>query len=105
MVVIAVSILVLVMIMTMIVVMSVVPMIVAWVIFGRSNEIDGSITGMVLVAVPAPVLGMSRRNMQVHRRKRRGLRLNQHGLRINERRRPLAAQLNLTVNARRDLTR
>ena len=77
--------LIMIMIMTMIVVMSVVPMIVAWGIFRGSNEIDGSITGMVLVAVPAPVLGMSRRNVQVHRRKRRGLRLNQHGLRIYDR--------------------
>ena len=43
-----------------IVVMVTLPMIVTRSIFGRSHEIDGPIAGMVLMAVLAPVLRVSR---------------------------------------------
>jgi hypothetical protein len=43
------------------VIMVVLPMIVTWSIFGRSNEIDGPIAGMVLMTVFAPVLRVLRR--------------------------------------------
>lgn len=61
--VIAVWILVPVVIAVMIMITSMILMIVASVIFGRSNEIDASIAGMVLVTMLAPVLGMSRRHV------------------------------------------
>ena len=44
-----------------IVVMLTFPMIVTRSIFGRSNEIDGPIAGMVLMTVLAPVLRVLRR--------------------------------------------
>ena len=42
---------------------SMILMIVARSIFGRSNEVDGPITGMVLVTMLAPVLRMSGRHV------------------------------------------
>jgi len=78
---------------------------IAWFVFLRSHKIHRPIAGVVFLAMFAPIFGVSGRHMQVHGRRWISLRHNQHGLRINERRRPLAAQLNLTVNARRDLTR
>jgi len=60
---IVVPVMIVVMIVVMVMVVSMIPMIVAWGIFRRSNEIDGPIAGMVFVAVPTPVLGMSRRHV------------------------------------------
>jgi Na+/H+ antiporter NhaA len=78
---------------------------IAWFVFLRSHKIHRPIAGVVFPAMLAPIFGVSWGHMQVHGRRWNSLRHNQHRLRIDERRRPFAAQLNLTVYARRDLTR
>src|SRR5271165_7177914 len=74
-------------------------------VFLRSNEIHGPIAGVVLVAVFAPIFCMPWRHVQIDGRRWRCLRLDQHRLRIYERRRRCITNLNLPVYARRDVTR
>jgi hypothetical protein len=73
-------------------------------VFGRSNEIYGSIAGVVFAAVFAPIFRVPRRHVQVDGRRRSELRLDQHRLRIHERRGTVIANLNLTVDTGRHLT-
>jgi len=75
-----------------------------WFVFRGSNEIYGSIAGIVFAAVLAPIFCVSRRHMQVEGRRRSELRLDQHRLRIHERRGTFIAKLNLTVDTGRHLT-
>ena len=74
-------------------------------IFFRSNEIHRPIAGIVFPAVLAPIFCVARRHVQVNGRRRRCLRLDQHRLCIDERRGTFIADLNLTVDTRRDFTR
>jgi hypothetical protein len=76
-----------------------------WFVFRGSNEIYGSIAGVVFAAMLAPIFCVSRRHVQVEGRRRSELRLDQHRLRIHERRRTFIANLNLTVDTGRHLTR
>jgi hypothetical protein len=73
---------------------------VPWVVFFRANEINRPITRIVLSAMLAPISGMPRRHVQVDRRRRRWLRLDQHRLRIDERRGPFISNLHLPVHSR-----
>ena len=95
---------VMVMVMVMVVIVAMVGYI-AWFVFLRSHEVHRPVAGVVFVAMLAPIFGVSWRHVQVHRRRWISLRHNQHRLRIDERRRPFAANLNLAVYARRDLAR
>jgi hypothetical protein len=82
------------------------PGIVARFVFFRSNEIDRPIAGMILMTVLAPVSRVSRWYMQVHGRQWRRLRLDDHRLRIHDRRRRRTiSQLNLTIDTRCNLPR
>ena len=79
---------------------------VPWVIFSGPDEVNGPITGMVLVAMQPPGVSVFGRNMQVQglgdnvRRRR----LYDHGTREDYRRRGALAQVHATVNARNDLS-
>ena len=79
---------------------------VPWVIFSGPHEVNGPITGMVLVAMQPPGVSVLGRNMQVQglgdnvRRRR----LYDHGTREDHRRRGALAQVHATVNARNDLS-
>jgi hypothetical protein len=75
-----------------------------WLVFRGSNEIYGSIAGVVFAAVFAPIFCVPRRHVQVDGRRRSELRLDQHRLRIHERWGTFIANLNLTVDAGRHLT-
>jgi hypothetical protein len=74
-------------------------------VFRRSNEVHGSIAGVVFTAVLAPVPRVTRGHVQVDGRRRLRLRHDQHRLRIHEGRRPVIAKLNLAVYTGRHLTR
>ena len=79
---------------------------VPWVIFSGPDEVNGPITGMVLVAMQPPGVSVFGRNMQVQglgdnvRRRR----LDDHGTREDHRRWSALAQVHATVNARNDLS-
>jgi hypothetical protein len=79
---------------------------VPWVIFSGPDEVNGAITGMVLVAMQPPGVSVFGRNMQVQglgdnvRRRR----LYDHGTREDHRRRGALAQVHAAVNARNDLS-
>jgi hypothetical protein len=73
-------------------------------IFSGSYEVHGPIAGVVLTAIPAPILRVSRRYMQVDGRGRAVLLLDQHRLRVNQRRCGVA-ELNLAIDAGRHLSR
>ena len=79
---------------------------VPWVIFSGPDEVNGSVTGIVLVAMQPPRMRVFGRNMQVEglddnvRRRR----LYDHGTREDYRRRGALAQVHATVNARNDLS-
>jgi hypothetical protein len=75
------------------------------IVFLRSNEIHGPVAGIVFMTVHAPILCVSGRYMQINRRRRRCLRLDQHGLRVDDRRRTFVAEIHLTVQAGRHLAR
>jgi len=94
-----------VMVMVVVVVVVGIPGYIAWFVFPRSHKVHRPIAGVVFLAMLAPILGVSRRHMQVHGGRWNALRHNQHRLRINERRRRFVAKLNLTVYAGGDLTR
>jgi Na+/H+ antiporter NhaA len=96
-----------VMVMVMVMAMVVIAVVgyIAWIVFPRSHEVHGPIAGVVFLAMLAPILGVSRRHVQVHGRRRISLRHYQHRLCIDERRGPFTADLNLAVDARCDLTR
>ena len=66
------------------------------------HKVDPAAAGIVLRAMLAPVLLMSRRDMQVNRRCGHILRRlrDDHGLRIDHRRARSAADIDLTVEAR-----
>ena len=79
---------------------------VPWLIFSGPDEVNGSVTGMVLVAMQPPRVRVFGRNMQVE-----GLddnvrrpRLYDHGTREDHRRRGALAQVHAPVNARNDLS-
>jgi hypothetical protein len=74
-------------------------------VFRRSHEVHGPIAGVVFMAVLAPISRVARRNVQIHWRRGSRLRLDQHRLRIDDRRRTIVADLYLAVHARRDLAR
>jgi hypothetical protein len=74
-------------------------------IFRRSYEVHGPIAGVVFMTVLAPISRVIRRNVQVHWRRGSCLRLDQHRLRIDDRRRTIVADLHLAVHARHDLAR
>jgi hypothetical protein len=78
---------------------------VAGFVFGRSHEVYRPIASVIFAAVFAPIFRVPRRNVQVQRWRRHRLRLDQHGLRVNERRRSLVADLYLAVYTRRHLAR
>ena len=79
---------------------------VPWVIFSGPDEVNGSVTGIVLVAMQPPRMRVFGRNMQVEglddnvRRRR----LYDHGTREDHRRRGALAQVHAPVNARNDLS-
>jgi len=74
-------------------------------VFRRSYEVHGAIAGVVFMAVPAPISCVVRRNVQVHRRRRRCLRFYQHRLGIDDLRRTVVSELHLAVHARNHLAR
>jgi hypothetical protein len=74
------------------------------IVFPRSHEVHRPITGVVFMAVLAPIFCMIRRDVQIDGRRRCALRLDQHGLCIDDRRRTLVADIDLTIYARDDLT-
>jgi hypothetical protein len=79
---------------------------VPWLIFSGPDEVNGSVTGMVLMAMQPPRVSVFGRNMQVEgldddvRRRR----LYDHGTREDHRRRGALAQVHATVNTRNDLS-
>ena len=83
--------------------MPAVALFVAGIVFLRSDEIDRPIAGVIFMAVFAPVFRMPRRYVQIDYRRRGCLTLDDHGLRIDKRRRTLIADTHLTVNARNNL--
>jgi hypothetical protein len=74
-------------------------------VFLGSNEIYGTVARVVFPAVLAPIFRVPRRYVQIDGGRRSALRLDQHRLRIHERRRAVIADLYLTVNAGRNLAR
>jgi hypothetical protein len=69
------------------------------------HEVYGAIAGVVPVAIPGPVLGMTRWNMQVHGFDRCAvLTDDQHWLGIDNLWRRGIAELHLTIDTRADLT-
>jgi len=90
------------------VIVSIMPVIAACVVrlvFCGSYEVHRPIAGVVLSAMLAPILRMARRHVQVDGRRRGGLRLDQHRLRIDHGRRRGVADLNLTIHTGRHLPR
>jgi hypothetical protein len=74
-------------------------------VFLRSHEVHGPIAGVVFTAVLAPVSCVTRRNVQVHGRRRSIPWFDQHRLGIDDRRRTIVADLHLAVHAWRHLAR
>jgi hypothetical protein len=85
--------------MTVTMVVFVIAMIVAWGIFLRPDEIDRPIARMIFMTVLAPVLRVSGWYVQINRRRRRWLRLDQHGLWIDDGRRRVAPKTHLPIDA------
>jgi hypothetical protein len=97
---------VMIMIMIMIMIMVVfVTVLICRLVFLGSNEIYGTVARIVFPAVLAPILRVPRWYVQIDGWRRSGLRLDQHRLRIHQRRRTVIADLNLTVHTGRNLTR
>jgi hypothetical protein len=74
-------------------------------VFLGSNEVYGTVARVVFPAVLAPIFRVPRRYVQIDGGRRSALRLDQHRLRIHERRRAVIADLYLTVHTGRNLTR
>jgi hypothetical protein len=83
----------------MIIPMTVIALFVARFVFLRSDEIHRTIASVVFATVLAPIFCVPRRNVQIDRRRRGGLRLDDHRLRVHERRRTRVSDSHLTVNA------
>jgi hypothetical protein len=71
-------------------------------VFLRPDEVHRPIAGVIFMAVLPPVLCMLRWHMQIDRRWRGFPSLDDHRLRVHERRRTLISDSHLTVNARGD---
>src|ERR1700680_3001198 len=67
------------------------------IVFLRSDEVHGPITGSVFTAVAAPISRMLRRHVQINGRRRSFLRLDQRRLYVDDRRRTFVADIHLTV--------
>jgi hypothetical protein len=89
------------------VIVSIMPVIASVVrlVFCRSYEVHRPIAGVILAAVLAPILRMTRRHVQVDGRRRGRLRLDQHRLCIDDGRRRGVADLNLAIDTGRHLSR
>src|SRR5258707_10524358 len=67
-------------------------------VFLRSHEVHGSIAGVVFTAVPAPISCVPGRHVQIDGRGRCRHRLDQHRLRVDDRRRTIVTELHLAVH-------
>jgi hypothetical protein len=75
------------------------------IVFPRSYEVHRPIAGIVFMAMPAPIFCVTRGDVQINRRWGCVLRLDQHGLCVDDRRRTLVADIDLTIHAGDDLPR
>jgi hypothetical protein len=69
------------------------------VVFPRFHEVHRPIASVVFLAVLAPIFCMTRRDVQIDGRRRYELRLDQHGLCVDESRWTLVADTDLTIYA------
>ena len=74
-------------------------------VFSGPYEVHRPIAGIILSAIPAPILCMAGRYVQIDGRRRGILRHDQHRLRIDQRRRSGVAELNLAIDTGRYLSR
>jgi hypothetical protein len=72
-------------------------------VFLRSHEVHRPIAGVVLTTVPAPIFCVIRRDVQIDGRRRSVLRLDHHGLCVDDRRPRVRADIDLTIHAGDDL--
>jgi hypothetical protein len=73
------------------------------VVFPRFHEVHRPIASVVFLAVLAPIFCMTRRDVQIDGRRRYELRLDQHGLCVDDSRWTLVADTDLTIYAWDDL--
>jgi hypothetical protein len=90
---------------SVVMIMIVIAPLVARFVFLRSDEIYRTIAGVVFPTMLAPILCVPRWYMQIHGWWRGRLRLNDHRLRVHDRRRTCISDSDLTVNARGNLPR
>jgi hypothetical protein len=75
------------------------------IVFLRSYEVHRAIAGIIFMTVLAPISGVVRRDVQIDGRRRSILRLNHHGLCVDDRGPRVRADIDLTIHAGDDLPR
>src|SRR5258708_4196321 len=70
------------------------------IVFPRSYEVHRPIAGIVFMTMPAPIFCVTRRDVQIDGRWGCVLRLDQHGLFVDDRRWTLGARIYLTIQTR-----
>jgi hypothetical protein len=83
--------------------MSLIVALILRIVFARSYEVHRPIAGIVFMAMPAPIFCVTRRDVQIDGRRGCVLRLDQHGLCVDDRRRALVADIDLAIHAGDDL--
>jgi hypothetical protein len=72
-------------------------------IFPRSHEVHRPAAGIILMTMLAPISCVIGRDMQIDGRRRSVLRLDHHGLCVDDRRRTAVTDIDLTIHAGDDL--